>query len=140
MTNEPLWFITAFFCPVGHMRRLENFRLFRRHLKAPLLAVELGRPGCHHLAPEDADAIVRLTGDPQIWQKQRLLNIAVRHLPPEVGHVAWVDCDVAFDRPDWIAEARALLKGGKRFVQLFDDLARLPPLDGRAPHDIEANC
>lgn len=37
--------------------------------------------------------------DPQqiLWQKERLLNLAVQQLPAEVDVVAWIDADVIFD-------------------------------------------
>jgi hypothetical protein len=138
MNRGSLWVITTFFNPAGYIRRLRNFHVFRRQLKAPLLVVELAQPGYFQLDPDDADAVIRVSGNAHIWQKERLLNIAVGALPNEARYVAWVDCDVVFDNPDWVTEARSLLETGQQFVQLFDTAMHLPPQDTRSLDDITA--
>ena len=116
-----LWTITSYFNPVGYRRRLQNFREFRRRLAAPLLAVELGYGEQFELEDDDADIVVRLRGRDVLWQKERLLNIALGRLPDECTAVASLDCDVIFERDDWAAAARELLD---RYlvVQLFERL------------------
>jgi hypothetical protein len=61
-----------------------------------------------------------------MWQKERLLNLALAAVPPECRTLAWVDADVIFDRTDWAEEAQELLD---RFpvVQLFETVHYLPP-------------
>jgi hypothetical protein len=39
--SEGLWAVTTYFNPMRYRRRLSNFRLFRKHLNIPLVAVEL---------------------------------------------------------------------------------------------------
>jgi hypothetical protein len=113
-----LWAITSYFNPARYRRRLENFQEFRRRLAVPLLAVELGYGDRFELGDDDADILVRLRGRDVLWQKERLLNVALGRLPDECTAVASLDCDVIFGREDWAAAARALLE---RFsaVQLF---------------------
>jgi hypothetical protein len=36
-----------------------------------------------------------------MWQKERLLNVALTALPANCTKVAWLDCDLVFDSPDW---------------------------------------
>ena len=124
--SDPLWVITSYYNPAGYKRRLANFRAFRRNLAAPLLVVELSQPGHHQLADDDADIVLRLTGEDRLWQKERLLNIGVTHLPAHVEYVAWADCDLIFSDPTWPAKARAKLDALGGMTQLFDRAFHLP--------------
>jgi len=113
-----LWAITSFFNPAGYNTRLRNYRTFRAALNVPLLTVELGRGGVFELAPDDADIMVRVDDGDVLWQKERLLNIAIGRLPDHVGYVAWLDSDILFAEPDWHSRARARLSSAK-LVQPF---------------------
>ena len=138
MHSASLWVITTYFNPTANLWRLRNLQAFRHHLSAPLLVVELAQPGENQLSASAADKVVTLTGDPQIWQKERLLNLAVQHLPAETTYVAWVDSDIVFERPGWQDESMAQLRSGKQLVQPFDTVARLPRLDPNTLDDIDA--
>ncbi len=110
--NSRAWAITSYFThddPPGLKRRLQTYREFRKRLTVPLATVELSRDGAFDLGPADADLLIRVCGDAELWQKERLLNIALESLPRDCDTVAWVDCDVVFARPDWLEAARALL-------------------------------
>ena len=48
------WAITTYFNPAGYERRRLNYGLFRKHLKPPLLTVELAFDGDFELGPGDA--------------------------------------------------------------------------------------
>ena len=39
-----------------------------------------------------------------LWHKENLINIGIRSLPRDWKYVAWIDADVVFSRPDWVAE------------------------------------
>src|SRR5437868_14501260 len=108
--DSPLWAITSFFNPAGYQRRLRNFHQFRRHLGVPLLAVELtfgdARPA---LSRGDADILVECSDGDVMWQKERLLNLAVERLPASCRYVAWIDCDLIFDNDDWPRATREAL-------------------------------
>jgi hypothetical protein len=121
-----IWAITSYFNPVGYRRRLVNYRIFRERLGLPLVAVELrGRNG-FELGSDDADILIRLTEGDMLWQKERLLNIALRALPADCDAVVWTDCDVIFEEDAWTQRAAALLD---RFalVHPFQDAVYLPP-------------
>lgn len=120
-----LWAITTYFNPAGYRRRLANYRLFRRHLKAPLLTVELSFDGHFELCDDDAESLIRLTGGDVMWQKERLLNVALEWLPPGCRYVAWLDCDVIFEDDDW-AERTSRLLGDYAIVQPFRYAYRMP--------------
>lgn len=121
-----LWAITCFFNPAAYGRRLRNYRVFREALNVPLVTVELAYGTGFELEPGDAEVLVQLRGRSILWQKERLLNVAVQHLPPHCRAVAWIDCDVVFERADWAERARRALEDHS-LVQLFDTLYDLPP-------------
>src|ERR1700682_396499 len=107
---SPLWAITAYFDPFGIGHRRDVFRRFRRHLGVPLLAVELGFNNHFDLGPEDAEILIRVRGGSVLWQKERLLNLAVRALPAHVEGVVWTDSDVVFLREDWATAVQRRLQ------------------------------
>jgi hypothetical protein len=100
-----LWAITSYFNPASYRRKLQNYHIFRRRLAVPLVTVELSQSGLFELAPGDADVLIQLRGGDVMWQKERLLNVALGHLPPECVYIAWIDCDIVFDRENWAAAA-----------------------------------
>ena len=99
--RSPVWAITSYFDPFNRGHRLPVYREFRRHLAVPLVTVELAFRGDFHLQPGDADILIRLRGGSLLWQKERLLNLALGALPAHVEAVVWLDCDVVFLREDW---------------------------------------
>jgi hypothetical protein len=105
-----LWAITCYFNPVGYRRRLENYRVFRQHLAVPLVTVELSFNGRFQLQPEDAEILEQLQGGDVLWQKERLLNVALRSLPESCEKIAWVDCDIIFANNEWVERASKALE------------------------------
>lgn len=109
-----IWGITALFNPAGFRSRRENFAAFREGLRAqglPLLVVELALGQARHeVGPDDAERVIQLRGGDVMWQKERLLNVAVQALPPGCDKVVWLDADVLFERGDWVRACAALLE------------------------------
>lgn len=129
-----MWAITSFFNPCGYRRRLANYREFRKRLEIPLVAVELGYQSSFELRPGDADILVQLRGGDILWQKERLLTLALREVPPECQKVIWLDCDLIFHRRDSIESTERLLDKFD-LVQPFDtvyDLDRDEPIRASA--------
>jgi hypothetical protein len=126
LASDPLWVVTSYYNPEKYKRRFQNFKAFRRHLNAPLLVVELARPGQHELSKDDGDIVLSLTGEDRIWQKERLLNIGIAELPKHVDYVAWVDCDVIFGGEEWSNQAKVRLDRNGGLLQLFDTSIHLP--------------
>jgi hypothetical protein len=125
-SNGQLWGLTTYFNPAGYRRRLENYRVFRKHFQAPLLTVELSFDGQFELCDEDADSLIRITGGDVMWQKERLLNLALQSLPPTCREVAWVDCDVVLEDDGWPEKTSRLLEHFT-IVQPFSFAYRMPP-------------
>jgi hypothetical protein len=109
MHSEVLSAITSYFNPVGYTHRLENYRLFRKHLAVPLVTVELSFNGRFELTREDADILVQIRGSHVMWQKERLLNTGIKWVPSACDKIAWLDCDIIFGSDEWVDRAiRAL--------------------------------
>ena len=73
------WAITTYYPfddPPGQRRRLQVYREFRRRLRLPLVTVELSLNG-FHLSPDDAEVLVQIPDGALLWQKERLLNVAL---------------------------------------------------------------
>ena len=123
--TEGLWAITAYFNPAGYKQRYRNYRVFRERLKVPLVAVELAYCPEFELDPEDAEILIQLRGENVLWQKERLLNVALKALPDACSKVVWVDCDIIFEQDNWAERLCALLD---RFiiVQSFSKVFYLP--------------
>jgi hypothetical protein len=124
--SAPLWVVSPYYNPAGYRRRLRNFHAFRRALSAPLLVVELAREGRHELGADDADIVIHLTGEDRIWQKERLVNVGVGALPRHVEYVAWADCDLLFEAPDWPVAACGHLERDGGLLQLFSAAYYMP--------------
>lgn len=119
------WVITTYFNPMRYRRRLHNYHVFRHHLAGPLLTVELSHNGHFDLTPDDADQLIQVTGGDVMWQKERLLNVALAALPASCAYVAWLDGDVVFTNPTWKQQTRHLLDHYP-LVQPFKTLHDLP--------------
>ena len=97
--------MTTYFNFASYKRRLANYRLFRKHIRAPLLTVELAARGEFVLNGEDADILIQSSDGDVMWQKERLLNHGLSRLPENCRYVAWVDGDLLFEDPEWIERA-----------------------------------
>ena len=115
------WAITSYYNPAGYERRLRNYHTFRRRLDLPLVTVEHSSTGAFQLARGDADILIQLHSPDVMWHKERLLNIALGALPDACRNVAWLDCDLVFERADW-RERADLVLDRSGLVQLFTDV------------------
>lgn len=114
-----LWALTSYFNPMGYERRLRAYRVFRESLGVPLITVELGHEGRFDLETADADILLQVPGQDVMWQKERLLNLALGRLPGGCDKVLWLDCDVLFERDDWPARVAQALSAYP-LMQIFE--------------------
>lgn len=123
-----LWAITTYFNPFRRKRRRANYDVFRSRLpmSVRLVTVEHAHDGEFELGDTDADLLVRVSGGDVMWQKERLLNIALQHVPASCQAVAWLDCDIVLSPEDWPARAVAAL-ANHALVQPFSDAYWLGP-------------
>jgi hypothetical protein len=121
-TSSDFWGVTTYYNLMSASRRRRNYDCFRRHLTVPLLTVEWHPDGAFQLGSGDADALIQISGGDLMWQKERLLQIGFGALPPHVRHVAWIDCDLVFERTSWVDAARTALENNA-VIQLFSEVA-----------------
>jgi hypothetical protein len=125
--SRGLWAVTSYFNPMRYRRRRANYATFRAGLDVPLVAVELAHGAADFdLGAGDADVLIQLRGGDVMWQKERLLNVALRAVPADCRKIVWLDCDVLFARADWSARVDALLDR-YHLVQAFSRVHHLPP-------------
>ncbi len=122
-----LWVVTPYYNPVGYRTRRMNYEIFVHLLRRsgiPVLTVECAFGDQPFDLPESSD-VVKIRSSTLLWQKERLLKLAISWLPPSCKYVAWHDCDLIFTNPNWAQETVALLQ---RFpiVQSFETCNRLP--------------
>jgi hypothetical protein len=130
-----LWAITSYFNPASYRTRKANYLAFRERLNVPLVTVELSHSNAFELGQQDADIMVHLSEKTVLWQKERLLNVALKALPDSCTAVAWLDCDIVFADDDWSSRALEALTHctwSQPFQNLVDATrgARLEDLEG----------
>jgi len=124
--GSAIWAITSYFNPVGYKRRLENYRIFRQLLTVPLITAELSFSQAFELTKGDADLLIQIQGRDVMFQKERLLNVALGVLPAECEAIVWLDCDVIFGVEDWVARTLDALQA-YQLVHLFEEQYDLLP-------------
>lgn len=129
--------ITTYFNPCRYKSRRVNYDLFMvgmRRSGVPCITVECAFPGQDFELPDSLD-VMRVRADTLLWQKERLLNLAASWLPSSCRYVAWLDCDILFNNPNWGRDLIAVLKQ-KRVAQVFETCRRLGP-EGEAGPDAD---
>lgn len=130
-TNE-LWIISCFFNSNAYITKPTNYNKFIEKIEASglnYLIVECAF-GNQPFTLKKSKHIIQIRTNNIMWQKERLLNIAIDKLPVRCKKIAWVDCDVLFENPDWARETAGLLKHYK-VVQPFKEAVRLPKGEDR---------
>lgn len=117
--------ITSFFNPNNYINIKYNYLKFSEKIKekADLFPIELSFNNEFFI--EDSN-VIRINGNENniLWQKEKLLNIALENLPKEYTNVAWIDCDVLFENENWVNEVNEGLKNYK-VLQLYEKAKRL---------------
>jgi len=125
LKRDDIWAITAYFNPAGFRSRLANYRAFRDRLTLPLVTAELAHEGPFELGESDADILTQIRGGDVLWQKERLLSIALDAVPASCDKVVWLDCDVIFEPADpWLEVSQKL--DDYVLVQTFKEAVDLP--------------
>lgn len=125
---NPLVVVTAYYNPCGYRARRAHYDRFiagMRQAGVPCITVECAFPGQTFELPETL-GVLRVRAQSLLWQKERLLNLAASWLPPACRYVAWLDCDILFDNPNWCRDLVALLQH-QVVAQVFETCQRLGP-------------
>lgn len=124
---EDLIVVTCYFNPQSYIARRRNYEVFASHLGdmgVPLFTVECAFGDQAFELPASRSTL-QVRSQSVLWQKERLLNIAIRSAPTEFSKIAWVDADLLFENPMCFPLASQALNEFS-VVQLFDTVARLP--------------
>jgi hypothetical protein len=139
--GSELWGVSTFFNPADYANKRSHFIAFANRVRRQglkLLAMEVAFGGKAPSLPEGvADAHILIRADTVLWQKERLLNMALELLPGTCGQIAWLDGDIMFARADWVAAARSALRQHP-VIQLFETAWFLPPPASIAPVSAQA--
>ncbi len=120
--------VTCYFNPGGFRSKKANYELFMAPIRQgglDCVTVECAF-GDAPFELEAGPGVVQIRSNSVMFQKERLLNIAVAALPAQVTKVAWLDCDVLFDKADWAVLSSQALETAQ-VIQPFDTCFRLPP-------------
>lgn len=120
--------ITCHFNWLHYHAKRHNFDIFARSLRRSgiaLRAIECARSRSEFELPASPD-VIHVACRSFMWQKERLLGIALQHVPACYSKIAWIDADVLFASADWAQRTSAALER-YAVVQLFDTAIRLPP-------------
>lgn len=133
------WAITCYFNTSGFRQRYANYRLFSQALDVPLVTVEWSVDGNFELAGNDADILVQVSGGDLLWQKERLLNLGLEHLPADCTNVVWLDCDILFNNKHWVTDFETALSNAS-LVQLFSHVSHGKPASGGGGANLEGHA
>jgi hypothetical protein len=104
-----------------------NFELCRRLYALsgiPLVVIECAF-GESAWACEPGPGVYRVRATTALWQKERLINLALTRVPARCTKVAWIDADILFENTQWAVTASERLND-LVVVQLADRIIRLP--------------
>ena len=106
--------ITCFFNPNRCQYRLANYKMFHKELQRvdlPVYTVELAFGDSEfELTEEDATELKQLRAADLMFQKERMLNVALEMLPDKYDQVIWMDCDLIYPDDRWVLNVEAALK------------------------------
>lgn len=135
--NDELFVITTYFNPCGYATRRRNYDLFMdgvRKAGVSCITVECAFGNDHFELPASLD-VIQVRAKTLLWQKERLLNLAASWLPRSCKYVAWLDCDILFDNPDWPSDLVRVLRSHK-VAQVFETCLRLERGKEQTSHDL----
>ena len=69
--------------------------------------------------------VIQVRSEAILWQKERLLNIALAHMDDRFAKFAWIDADILFTNPNWAPACSRLLEDVP-IAQLFEEIIQLP--------------
>lgn len=121
--------VTVHYNPLRYRRLRDTYYQW-----LPTLGQLADRLTCYELvfdddAPEiEGSVVIRGTREKNLlWQKEALINHALRQQSPSVRYFGWLDHDLVFANPRWIEEAIAKIDAGSVAVQCFDRIEFLGP-------------
>ena len=125
---DDVWLLTTYFNPVGYHTKRQNYQFFRDKIvnsNLNLFTIECAFGNDAFTLPAGPE-VMQVRAKHLMWQKERLLNLAIHRLPRQCTKIVWLDCDTLFENAQWVVETSRLLD---RYpvVQPFSTAIRLPP-------------
>ena len=119
LTTESILYVIAVVSnPAQFQTRYRLFQEFCERMKQEKQVVLVGVELQQGLRPFVTDSTIKLRTKHEVWAKENLINIAVRHLPQNWRYMAWIDADLEFKNRNWVADTISQLQAFK-IVQLF---------------------
>jgi hypothetical protein len=120
--------VACYFNSHNYASKRRGFELFRGSMERSRVPLFIGECAFgderFELAPDGS--VFQFRTPDLMWQKERLLNLTIERVPDRYTKIAWVDADVLFTNPRWIAEASERLDDVP-VVQPFSHAVRLRP-------------
>ncbi len=123
---DNLWVITTYYNPARYTNKRQNYERFAKPILEAglkLVTVECAF-GQEKFELAQAANVIQVRGRDVMWQKERLINLAIQQLPPTADKVVWIDNDILFCNPEWAVQTAAQLDHYP-VVQPCDSLHRL---------------
>jgi hypothetical protein len=108
-----MWGITTYFNPAHYANKINHLARFSMKARGQglkLAIVEVAFNDDPFVVDQAlGDLVIRVKSSSVMWQKERLLNIAVSQLPAECDKIAWLDADLIFENESWVEDTSRLL-------------------------------
>jgi hypothetical protein len=116
--------ISCFYSFSGYKRPVQNLHRFLRQMAREGVAVFGAEAHLPNRPPHTKSRSnwqhIRVDRNSQVlWHKEALLNLAEKQVPDEYDAIAWVDADLWFSNPNWVADTESALENAD-VVQLFE--------------------
>ena len=112
--------VTAHFNPARSQRMRETFYQWKSEIGHPVQCWEAGPDG--DLKRIDGSTLLTCGPENEVWQKERLINVAIANQPVHVRYVAWIDHDLIPGNPQWLTDTVEMLRRGYDALQLFSEV------------------
>ena len=118
--------ITSYFNPARYKTKRQNFDAFmdgmaKQNVRVRVIELAFGDD---EFELDKSPDVLQFRGSDIMWQKERLLNVAVSKLPKSCTKVGWFDADLIFKEPDWLERTSEALEDSM-VVQPFSHAVRL---------------
>ncbi len=123
---DDVWIIASYFNFNSYESKQQNLSVFLKSLDQSglnYLLVECAFKAEPFVLPRSLHTI-HVRCHSVMWQKERLLNLAISRLPKSCTKVVWLDADILFQNPDWVKETSRLLDKHP-VVQPYEKVIRL---------------
>lgn len=118
--------VCAYFNPQNSKTLQKNYKKFRRSIRIPIITVEVAYNSQPFFISDSIK--IRANETHILWQKERLLNIAIEKVPKSCDKIVWLDTDIIFENQHWVKQTSAKLDSYP-VVQPFDTVYEIPDIN-----------